>query len=1535
MNCYIFTIFLFNFANDLSKLKHYVNTIVWTLIGVYTMLVVLSHVPTIQHYMGSQIEEILSQTLETKVSIKRVDAGFLNRIILDNVEIHDQNNKPLLEIRRIGAKLDLLNLFQKKITINSAQLFGCNIHISQDSAQAPTNIQFLIDKLSSGNKKSQAPFNLQINSLIIRNSHLCYDRKDVATSSISKFSPEHININHISAHIIINNFKNGNLNLQIKRLAFDEQSGFHVKSMSAKIEQNAQALNINNLHIELPHSTIRMPQTTISYRLKKGKIDKNSIQFKGKIKETKITPCDLAPFVQKLRKINQTFNVYADFLGNNSEIKIPNIAISSPESILSLLAKSTFSIHKDKIFWNAGIQELKLNGQSINFFNNNFQELLSLPSELTRLGNICINATASGSPTLFEINANIKTEAGNSTLTLRERNHLFKGEIFTPSFNIGKILDNNHLGIMAAKISISGELDKQNNKSSNIGVQGKISKFEYNSYVYKDIDIDGDYQNNRFEGTLAINDPNARIALHGNMNISEKVPLGDITLNVENFNPSALHLTDIWPNSIFSFKAIANIKRNNPITTNAEFELSDFVMKKKFSHDQNQNSEEPKDNKHEEYYTLRKLIINSEAEKQHQKLSLHSDFGDIHITGQYDYTTLFHSITALIADKLPTLPGLPKQNYTNRKNNFTINANIHNTDWLKALFNVPLDINEPIQIDGNLHDDTRSLHLRATMPHFKYDGDQYEKLVVNIATPGDTLRSTAHIEKKLANNKNLIFDIASNAQDNHLTLTANFRSNHQNKFEGMLRADAQFFKDIEDKSTARISIQPSEFIINDTIWNVTPSQISYRENDLKIDNFAIVSNDGQHLLINGHGTKDADDLIHVDLKDINVEYILNLINFHSVDFSGIASGKASVSSLFNKPEANGSITVNDFRFEGGRMGILHANATLNNIDNQIDINAIINDEDNHLTIVNGFVSPQHNTIELSIKARRTRGEFLESFCGSFMRDVDVNITGDLLLYGPLNAINLTGNATANGKLSIKQLNTTYTLNDIPIKLIPNEIILENDTIKDRNSNTAIINGAIHHRNLTQLTFDLGIDTDHFLSYDHKDFGGSTFCGTIYADGHCDIKGKNGEILFDIDVTPTIGSVFSYNATSPEAIQTQDFVQWTSYHAEDKDSTQKQASIIARRRSAQTILQDIPSDIRMNLNINANPDLTFRLLMNEETGDYIALNGDGALRATFYNKGGFDMYGNYLIDHGIYKLTIQNIIKKDFHFQQGGSVIFVGDPYNARLNLQALYTINGVSLSDLNIGRSFTTNNIRVDCLMNITGTPYSPKVDFALDMPTVGNDAKQMVLSLINSEEEMNQQVLYLLAIGRFYSQASNNSDVENNSQQQSQTSLAMQSILSGTISQQLNNVLSSVVNNSNWNFGANISTGTDGFYNAEYEGILSGRLLHNRLLINGQFGYRDNVNNPNSSSFIGDFDIRYLLFPNGNLAIKVYNQTNDRYFTKNSLNTQGVGLIMKKDFNGLKDLFGFKKNSKKINDNIKYRFQRERASSKEKVNNY
>ena len=179
-----------------------------------------------------------------------------------------------------------------------------------------------------------------------------------------------------------------------------------------------------------------------------------------------------------------------------------------------------------------------------------------------------------------------------------------------------------------------------------------------------------------------------------------------------------------------------------------------------------------------------------------------------------------------------------------------------------------------------------------------------------------------------------------------------------------------------------------------------------------------------------------------------------------------------------------------------------------------------------------------------------------------------------------------------------------------------------------------------------------------------------------------------------------------------------------------------------------------------------------------------------------------------------------------------------------------------------------------------------------------------MLRSIINSEEEMNQQVIYLLAVGRFYPQGANNANDEETAGQ-SKTSLAMQSLLSGTLSSQLNDMLNRVIKSNNWSFGANISTGDEGWNNAEYEGIINGRLLNNRLLINGQFGYRDGSSATSkkaatsaNSTFIG--------------AFKVYNQTNDRYFTKSSLNTQGIGIIMQKDFNGLGELLSTKKKKAK-----------------------
>ena len=113
-------------------------------------------------------------------------------------------------------------------------------------------------------------------------------------------------------------------------------------------------------------------------------------------------------------------------------------------------------------------------------------------------------------------------------------------------------------------------------------------------------------------------------------------------------------------------------------------------------------------------------------------------------------------------------------------------------------------------------------------------------------------------------------------------------------------------------------------------------------------------------------------------------------------------------------------------------------------------------------------------------------------------------------------------------------------------------------------------------------------------------------------------------------------------------------------------------------------------------------------------------------------------------------------------------------------------------------------------------------------------------------------QILYLLGVGRFYTYDYGSTATAST---QSQSSVAMKSFLSNTLTGQLNNIISNAIGPSNWSFGTNLATGDVGWSDMEVEGLLSGRLLNNRLLINGNFGYRDRA--AYSTGFVGDFDIQ------------------------------------------------------------------------------
>lgn len=1456
-------------------LKRIINITIWTIIGLYTAIVILLHIPFIQTFVGERVADALCHKFGTKVSIGRVDLGFVNRLIIDDTEMQDQQGKQMLRVSRISVKIDLLALANGEIEITSAQFFGLQANLYKATADSKPNFQFVVDSLASKDTtKQKTPLNLQINSLIIRNGSVSWRVLSRAYNS-GKFSPDNINAHNISAHIIINRITDDSLNVKVKRIALEERCGLKLKTLSLHAIYGPKGASINDFNLELPSTLIQSENISASFQKKEGKIEMPSLKFNGSINAPRISLADIAGFVPKLSATKEPISLKVNFNGSGDQIAVTRLELANEKHSLQLIANGGIKNYMEKMSWFANVSELSANHEAIASIVATATGK-DVPAVVTRIGDISLSGHAYGDKNRLTANAKLATSLGDIKLALNKSSKNIKADIETKGLDVGKLADNKTLGHVSANMNIHGT------SMDNLAAAGRVYNFDFNGYKYHDIQLNASYRNKVVEGKIGIDDPNADIDVNGLLNIASKTPLLKVEASVNNFAPHALGLTPKWQSTAFAANINCDIKGNNINNANGMVEVNNFKMQSP-----------------ENEYALNNVTVKTGFEGENHYLNLESDFGTVNINGQFNYNTIARSVLNMVASKLPTIPGLTRQPQKEH-NDFTINASISDTQWMKNLLGIPLEIHRPLNINGELDDKREKINLWCDVPSFTYNGNRFRDAFINIESPSDTLKADIRIKKLANKGKFIALNLRAGASDNHLNTSLSFSNNDRHPLKGVINASTVFAKDDDGVSTAYIDVLPSRATIGDTTWQVAPSAIVYSKNRLKVDGFSI-SHDNQMLAINGTATKSLEDSLLVTLNDIDVSYVLNLVNFHSVDFFGMASGEARVAGAFNgKPLLTADLQVKDFKFESGRMGTLYANVNYDVDEGRINIDAIAQDEDGRHTDINGYVSPKHNYIDLGIDAHRTRAEFMESFCGSFMDNVDADINGKVNVVGPLSNINLVGKAVVNGSVRMTALNTTYWMRNDSVTFVPDEIKFKGDTIYDHNGNIGIMTGSVYHQHLTNLSYDLGIKAKNLLAYDTHSFGENTFYGTAYVTGDCKIKGRSGEVTIDINAVPEKNSILVYNVADQTAIGSSDFISWKNHDVANNDS-------IDNDEDDNKV--DISTNIRLNFLINCNPNATLKLLMDEKTGDYITLNGDGVLRATYFNKGTFDIYGNYIVDHGVYKLTIQNIIKKDFLFQKGGTISFGGDPYNASLNLKALYILNSVSLADLNIGRSFSNNNVRVNCLMNITGNPNAPKVDFDLDMPNMSNDVKQMVYSLLNAEEEKNQQVLYLLAVGRFMAQNSNNAS-QGEAPQYSQTSLAMQSFLSGTISQQLNSVLNNVINSNNWNFGANISTGTEGFNNAEYEGLLSGSMLNNRLIFNGQFGYRDNPNA--TTSFIGDFDLKYLLFPNGNLAINVYNKTNDRYFTRNSLNTQGVGVVMKKDFTKFSDLFFWRKKNKK-----------------------
>lgn len=1477
-------------------IKKIVLTAIWLSLGLFIAISIALHIPSVQHWTGATVAEMVEKKIGAHVEIGRIDIGFFNRIIIDGLRIDDQRGHHLLYATRLSAKIAVPEIATGRIRVSSAQLFGSRFNIIQDARGGEMNFQFIIDSLKSKDNKKKTPLDLQINSFIIRRGYLCFRRQYEAPRR-DRFSLSDVELQQISSHIVINELTDSTLDVKLKRLSFREKSGLQLRNLAFSLRADSKKACLSGLKLTMPNSQLNTDSITATYQYDHGHLQMPTLRYQGLITMQRLTASDIAFVVPSLRGDDTAVSAALQFEGTSTQLRARHIEIHSNQ-LFSLDATADIQHQGNGWTWFADIHRLEANAPELwqkarkiaSAYNQDLNdEQYSLIAN--KLGRIEMKGEAGISDDKARADIDVSSLAGSLSFAATRNAHHIEATLRTSGFDIGSITSQPKLG------QIEGEAQLHGDTGSKATLTTDIRHIDIGGYSLQGVHAEASTQHfdfkNIIDAALKIDISDPALSFNATATWNNQSAKGvSLQARIAEMRPQRLHITDRWGDAVFSFGLDANADK---LTTNANWHIAiDNLVK----------------STDEGSFFLDHFIATSVSNGHRQEIVMQSDFGHGRIEGQIDFGAIRQSIMAIIADKLPTMPGLPTEPYK-QANDFSFSLHLDNTLWAQSLAGIPIEIESPFDAAGEISDATRHIYADIKAPAFCYDETFYRGADIKISSPMGMLVATGEIDRMMSNGKPFHWNIHAQAADNRITGGIEFDNHSQRLIKGRLNADAGFALNAAGQTAANIHIHQSHINFGDSLWTVEPATIDYSQKMLRISDFAVRHNK-QYVTLSGIGTESHGDTITARLKDVDISYILNLVDFHTVDFDGLATGRATVSGLFSRqPKAATDLQVSDFLFEKGRMGTLYAHAAYNNELECIDIDSYCIDtfdttayslatKPYRRTLIDGFVAPIRGEFGIRFTADGSRLEFMQEFCSSFLSRVDGAGWGELRLDGTFKKPELTGQITAEGAIDVTSLNTTYSLCKAKAQFVHNKIELMGDTITDRDGHYGIVTGAVSHQNLKRFTYDIDINAHNLLSYDTHDFGEFSFYGTAYATGNCRIMGRSGEVNIDVNAQADDGSMLVYNVASPSELTERDFVVW--HDAQATDTVSHNGSAEEEEKGSDD--SHFTTNIHFNVIGRVSPNSTLRLIMDPASGDYIDLMGSGTLRCQYYNKGSFDIFGNYVIDHGLYKLTIQNVIRRDFRFLSGGTIAFGGDPFAASLSLKAQYTLNGVSLSDLGLGNSFSSNNVRVDCLMNITGTAGSPHVDFSLDLPTMNADARQMVYSLINSSEDLNNQVLYLLAVGRFYQQP--NSNIISNANQQNQTSLAMQSILSGTISQQINTLLSGVTKNSNFQFGANISTGAEGFNNAEYEGLFSGQLLNNRLLFDGQFGYRDKANA--TSSFIGDFDIKYLLTPSGNIAVRVYNQSNDRYFTRSSLNTQGLGLILKHDFNKLFPLWKQKK---------------------------
>lgn len=1538
------------------------------------ILILLVRKPSVQTWIVHHTTAYLSNKLNTKVEVGAVDIQFFKTVSLENIYIEGRNKDTILYADQLNVSIGMFNVLRGRFSLDKIEISNAHFNMFRAADDSDFNFQFILDALSSSDtsKTASSPpdwnvkavrlhnihfhfrdepvtdfavrlpsaqidfnkinlahptldvknlilnqpdirvttlydttasvdhsndtgvihlntksFQLMVQKFRINEARFTFDDENV-TPDTSRFDTYHMAFSQVNLFIDHAKFIGDSIIGKIAQISCKEKSGLQIDTLYADARVTPFISELNNLYIKTPNSRLQNYFSFHYNRFPDFNYLISHVMLKGNFRNAVVSMKDIAVFAPELRGNNQSFVFTGNTYGTVNNLKGRQLYISAGN--MSFL-KGSVSFRGlpdvDETFVDMHLEEA---GSRYSDLKLLFPKI-SFPENIKELGNLNLSGDFSGFFKDFVAYAILSTDIGqiHSDLNMKIGENYaarYSGSLSSSGFNLGKFIGQDSLlGKVSMVSKIHGHGLKENNFRSNI--LAHIDRFDFNGYPYSDISVDGFFNKKLFTGKLLVRDHAAKLDFQGTVDFNDSLPLFNFYAKLDSAALQKLNFSS--EDYLLSTELNIRMKGDRIDDMQGDAKAAHTVFRKG-----NQS------------YRLDSLYVYALSDAAQRTFSVQSDILSLLLKGRFSIDELPQAFVALIGHYFPSLP--MNHELPSTVQDLDYKVTVKNTTSFLDFFFPKISGLSNSTLSGHFNAQNYSFTLYGLISELRRAGTMARGIILNSETDNTQLSFNLTSDYFQLNDSIKVLDPFFSAQVINDTALINLKAHD---------ITSSYWLDVIAKVAGRedfvlVKFLPSQLILNKNNWSFAPNnEIVYDKNTLRATNFKLVQKDQSVSLLNLPADTGITNLRLV-MQNLHLEDFYNLFRMHDLDLKGTIDGNADMLNVFYDPRFDVHTIISHFHFNNDSIHKIYTDINYNTLLDKMDASVKVKDDRYDLQASGNYIpGKKDDTLDFKIDINKAELQILDNYVGDIISNTEGKVAGELLLKGTLKKPLLLGSLIIPfARTTVNYLQTTYRFSGEKIEFGNDRIQLGEFTLYDKDGNAAKAGGKITHDYLKNFTLDLYANTSNFQLLKTTSRDNELFYGTAYGSGNVKFTGTLNKLDITASLQSKPGTSVSIPITDETSVTEKSFVRFINVPGDT----------IKLSKSSESA----SGNLSINLNLDITPDAQVKIIFDQKAGDIISGNGSGHLRMDVSPEGDFNMYGTYTIETGDYLFTLQNFFNKKFSIGKGGTIAWSGDPYNAKIDINAIYKVAKASLTDLTQGTGIKLSDadmreaeqkVPVNVFMNLTGSLMSPNISFDIKIPesssSVNSYATRTIDEIMQDENELNKQVFGLLMLNRFLPPTVD----------QGMVSSGVNTSLGEFLANQLSYWLSQVpffnkydidVNFTQATYGSSLQNPTDpaqaDIKRKELQLALTKRFFHGRVSMdvgsNLDLGQGVTTTKQQNNIYLGDFTVEYKITPDGRVSLKGFYRSNYDIIDERNRNRYGGALSFKKEFNKFSDLF-------------------------------